>query len=76
MKLFEYMASRVPIVATDLPTIREVLRHGENTWLVEPGNPKALAEGIQRLLEERELALALATRAAAEVPPVHLAESR
>jgi len=34
LKLFEYMASRRPIVASDLPSLREVLRDGENAILV------------------------------------------
>lgn len=50
LKLFEYMAAGVPIVASDLPSNREVLRHGENAWLVEPGNPQSLADGILTLL--------------------------
>lgn len=63
LKLFEYMAAGVPIVASDLPSIREVLRHGENAWLVEPGSPKSLAEGIQTLLLQPELSRQLAERA-------------
>ena len=56
MKLFEYMAAGVPIVATDLPAIREVLRHGENGWLVKPGDAKALADGIYKVLSYPPLA--------------------
>ncbi|MDB5266913.1 MAG: hypothetical protein JWN89_728 [Parcubacteria group bacterium] len=47
IKMFEYMASGTPIVASDLPSIREVL-NAENAVLVEPGNAKALLEGIAR----------------------------
>jgi glycosyltransferase involved in cell wall biosynthesis len=63
MKLFEYMAAGVPIVATDLPSLREVLRHGENAWLVEPGNPKAIAEAIDQLLREPHVGMLLANNA-------------
>jgi glycosyltransferase involved in cell wall biosynthesis len=66
MKLFEYMAAAVPIVATDLPAIREVLRHGENSWLVAPGDAKALADGINRVLSDRPLAACMAQRARQE----------
>ncbi len=67
LKLFEYMATGVPILATDLPSIREVLRHGENAWLVPPGDPKALAEGIRHLLENPDLAERLAQQARKDV---------
>ena len=67
LKLFEYMAAGVPIVATDLPSIREVLRHGENAWLVPLGAPKALAEGIRYLLANTEIAQKLAKQAREDV---------
>jgi glycosyltransferase involved in cell wall biosynthesis len=46
LKLFEYMASGTPIVASDLPSVREVLDEGTAT-LVTPGSPVALCQGIQ-----------------------------
>jgi glycosyltransferase involved in cell wall biosynthesis len=67
LKLFEYMAAGVPILATDLPSIREVLRHGENAWLVPPGDPKALTEGIRHLLENPNLAERLVRQAREDV---------
>jgi glycosyltransferase involved in cell wall biosynthesis len=57
LKLFEYMAAGVPVVASDLPALREVLRDGENAILVPPGDPEALARGIRRVLEDDALAL-------------------
>ena len=50
LKLFEYMAGGVPILTTDLPSIREVLKHRETAWLVQPGNPADLAESIKHLI--------------------------
>lgn len=52
MKLFEYMASGVPIVASDLPSIREVLNE-QNSVLVKPDNPEALAQGIETVLKNK-----------------------
>jgi len=67
LKLFEYMASGVPIVASDLPSMKEILRHGENAWLVRPGDPLALAEGIRILLSDRKRAESLAKTAREDV---------
>ncbi len=67
LKLFEYMASGVPIVATDLPALREVLRHGENAWLVAPGDAAALADGLRVVLSDPSLAARLAARAREDV---------
>jgi len=66
LKLFEYMAARRPIVASDLPSVREILNE-ENAMLVSSDDPKALAEGIQKLLTNEELGKKLAENAFKEV---------
>jgi glycosyltransferase involved in cell wall biosynthesis len=68
LKLFEYMAAGRPIVASDLPSIREVLRDGVNAMLVPPGDPGALASAIDRLLTDPGLAARLARAALDDVP--------
>ena len=55
LKLFEYMASGRPIVASGLPSIKEVLNQN-NAFLVEPDNPQKLAEGIEKALRDHDLA--------------------
>ena len=67
LKLFEYMACGRPIVASDLPAIREVLRDGHNAVLVEPGNPMALTAGIRRVKEDPAFAARLARQALEDV---------
>ena len=67
LKLFEYMAARRPIVASDIPALEGVLRHGENAWLVEPDSPRALAEGVRAVAADPGRAKELADRARAEV---------
>lgn len=67
LKLFEYMAAGVPIVASHLPSTCEVLQHGKNAWLVKPDDPSALAQGIQWLLENRDVAEKLAQQATKDV---------
>lgn len=49
MKLFEYMASGTPIVASGLPSISEIVGGGR-AILVAPDDPHALADGITRAL--------------------------
>lgn len=68
LKLFEYMSAGRAIVASDLPSIREVLRDNEEGLLVEPGDAEALAAAIKKLLEDRGLAERLARAAYAEAP--------
>jgi glycosyltransferase involved in cell wall biosynthesis len=67
LKLFEYMAAGRSIVASDLPSLREVLRDDENAVLVKPDDPKALAEGIQMILDDPTLASRLAVQARRDV---------
>jgi glycosyltransferase involved in cell wall biosynthesis len=67
LKIFEAMAAGIPVVASDLPAIREVIRDGENGILVAPGDPAALAEGLGRVLADPALAEAIAGRAREDV---------
>jgi glycosyltransferase involved in cell wall biosynthesis len=53
LKLFTYMASGRPIVASDLPSLREILS-SENAILVEVDNPEALARGVMQALQDTE----------------------
>lgn len=62
LKLFAYMTSGIPIVASDLPSIREVLDE-RAAFLVQPDDAKTLAAGIESALEEGEEAQKRATRA-------------
>ncbi len=66
MKLFEYMASRRPIVASRIPSITEIV-DDESAVLVAPDDPVALAAGIRMAIEQPERAVALVARAFAEV---------
>jgi glycosyltransferase involved in cell wall biosynthesis len=56
LKLYEYLAAGRPIVASDVPAIREVVTDGETAILVPPDDPEALAEGIAGLLAAPVLA--------------------
>ena len=55
VSLLEAAASGKPIVATDVPGCREVVRHRVNGLLVPPRNAGALAEAMELLLRNEEL---------------------
>ncbi len=62
IKLFEYMASRRPIIASDLPSIREIL--DERTAIFfEPDNSESLSQKIGYLLSATDEAALMAERA-------------
>ena len=63
LKLFEYMSAGRAIVASDLPSIREVLHHEADALLVAPGDPSAFAAAIERLAAQPGLAARLARAA-------------
>jgi len=67
LKLFEYMASGKPIVASDLPAIREILSHNINSILVPSDNPEALAGGVRYILENPAIGEKIARQAAVDV---------
>lgn len=57
--LLEAMAAGRAVIASDLPAIREYIKHGENGLLVEPENPQVLTDALHTLLTNPEQSLAL-----------------
>lgn len=51
LKILESMASGVPVVASDLPVVRELVTDGVHGRLVRPGRPSELARAIRSLLD-------------------------
>ncbi|UVK41245.1 glycosyltransferase [Mesorhizobium sp. AR10] len=66
LKLFEYMAHGKPIVTSDLPAIREVLRDSVNSVLVSPDNPSDWVKALQRLRENEVFRDQIGLRAKAD----------
>ena len=53
--LIEAMALGKPIVASSVPGIRDMVVDGESALLVPPGDPKALASAMERILADEAL---------------------
>lgn len=58
-KAYDYLGLNRPIVATDLPSIREVLRPGKEALLFNPGDQAGLAKCLNTLLTKPLLASTL-----------------
>ena len=65
--LIEAMAAGVPVVATDVAGIRDVVRNNRTGLLVPAASPADLARAIERLLADPALAERLASAARADV---------
>lgn len=63
MKLFEYMAMGRAIVSSNVGQISEMIKHGENGMLVQPGDKKQLVETLISLAANLELRTKLGKKA-------------
>jgi glycosyltransferase involved in cell wall biosynthesis len=61
--ILEAMALQAPIVASDLPPVREAVRDRASAWLVPPGQPGALARAVVETLHDPAGAARRAARA-------------
>jgi colanic acid/amylovoran biosynthesis glycosyltransferase len=52
MVLAEAQASGLPVVATHVGGVPEMVKAGQSAHLIEPGDSRAIASAIQRLLDE------------------------
>ncbi|GBD96427.1 MAG TPA: glycosyltransferase family 1 protein [Nitrospirae bacterium] len=52
----EAMAMGKPVVGTNVGGVGEVIKNGLNGFLIEPDSPRAVAEAIIKLLEDKESA--------------------
>jgi glycosyltransferase involved in cell wall biosynthesis len=66
MKMFEYMASKRPIIATGLPSVREVLNEN-NAFLIKPEKGEDLVKAVKKLLENEEFSKKIAQNAYEDV---------
>ncbi|MBW4641903.1 MAG: glycosyltransferase family 4 protein [Goleter apudmare HA4340-LM2] len=63
LKVLEGMATGIPVIASDLPVVRELGEDGIHFLLVKPGSAKAIKDAVLQLQNDRELAKQLANNA-------------
>ena len=67
LTVLEAMAVGLPVVATRVGGIPEVVVEGQTGFLVPPGKVEAMAQKIQQLLEDKEQAAQMGQAAAQQV---------
>jgi glycosyltransferase involved in cell wall biosynthesis len=63
IKVLEYMAASRPLVASNMPIVRELVREDVDALLFSPNDPEDLARQILALLNDVELSKRLAESA-------------
>ena len=63
LKLFEYMASARPIIASSVGQVAKIIQHEKNGLLVPAGDASQMAEAIVRLITDKDLCMQLGQQA-------------
>jgi len=60
LAVLEAYASGLPVVASRVGALAEIVHEGENGFLIQPGSAKELAEFLGRILDDEQLRLKMA----------------
>ena len=76
LKLFEYLATGRPIIASNLPVFHDILRDGENALLAPPEDVDGFCRQLRRLQDDPSLGHSLGTQAQLDFAASHTWEHR
>jgi glycosyltransferase involved in cell wall biosynthesis len=71
LKIFEYMSAGKPIIASDLPVLREVLTHGRNALMCSPTNVEGWEKALYDIKNDSLLAKKLARNARCDLKDMY-----
>lgn len=63
LKVFEYMAAGIPVIASDIGQIKELFEHKKQAVLVEPGSISALVNALDQIYLEPQSVLTMVQQA-------------
>ncbi len=63
LKMFEYMASGVPLISSDLKVLKEVLNNEKNCLLAQYNDPRSWYERIEQLINSNQLSIKISKNA-------------
>ena len=67
LKIFEYMAAGKPIVATEIPSVLEILESGRNSVIVPPDDPGEFFDAVSSLIDDPDTRARISRNALSDV---------
>lgn len=71
LKVSEYLAAGLPVVGSRVGQVPSLVRHGRSGLLTAPGDPRALADALQMLVDDTALCRRMADQARQQAVAEH-----